>query len=261
MRGSPQYNYDEIGSKFTGKERDSESGLDWFDTRYFSGAQGRFTSPDEPFNDQDPSDPQSWNLYSYVRNNSLRNVDPSGQDCITATNQTATSVTVGVASGTCSGNAANQTYVAGTVNTSSLSYNGSSIGFNYTPDNAGSTLGAGHVDLGPAPSDALSASAQATLGQVGTWTTDRSVFRGAALWMAQIGPVHAGVFEDIPAEEGGNPGSRTAPTLPPKVIAKEGEVEIVHYTRSGDHGPPHVHVRGGGPETRIEVNPWSETPS
>jgi len=31
---------------FTGKERDSETGLDWFESRYFGAAQGRFTSPD-----------------------------------------------------------------------------------------------------------------------------------------------------------------------------------------------------------------------
>jgi RHS repeat-associated protein len=53
-----------LSDKFTGKERDSETGLDNFLTRYFSSAQGRFTSPDAPFNDQDPSDPQSWHLKS-----------------------------------------------------------------------------------------------------------------------------------------------------------------------------------------------------
>lgn len=68
--------------QFTGKERDSETGLDYFGARYFSGAQGRFTSPDEPLIDQDPTDPQSWNLYSYVRNNPLRLTDPTGQACI-----------------------------------------------------------------------------------------------------------------------------------------------------------------------------------
>jgi RHS repeat-associated protein len=37
---------DESNPKFTGKERDAESGLDYFGARYFSAAQGRFTSPD-----------------------------------------------------------------------------------------------------------------------------------------------------------------------------------------------------------------------
>jgi RHS repeat-associated protein len=37
---------DAVTEKFTSKERDAESGLDYFGARYFSGAQGRFTSPD-----------------------------------------------------------------------------------------------------------------------------------------------------------------------------------------------------------------------
>ncbi len=65
--------------KFTGKERDAETNLDYFGVRYFSGAQGRFTSPDVPLADQRPEDPQSWNLYSYGRNNPLKYVDPTGQ--------------------------------------------------------------------------------------------------------------------------------------------------------------------------------------
>jgi RHS repeat-associated protein len=59
-----------------------ETGLDYFGARYFSGAQGRFTSPDEPLIDQFPEDPQSWNLYSYVRNNPLIFADPTGNDCV-----------------------------------------------------------------------------------------------------------------------------------------------------------------------------------
>ena len=51
-------------SRSTGKERDAETGLDYFGARYYSGAQGRFTSPDRPFADQHRGDPQSWNLYS-----------------------------------------------------------------------------------------------------------------------------------------------------------------------------------------------------
>ncbi len=46
-------------------------------------------------------------------------------------------------------------------------------------------------------------------------------------------------------------GNVTEPNLPSKTIANERGVEIVHYTRSGDHGPPHLHVLGGGPETKI----------
>ena len=69
---------DSFNLKFTGKERDAESGLDYFGARYFSGPEGRFTGADAPFSDQDPSDPQSWNLFSYGRNNPLSNTDPTG---------------------------------------------------------------------------------------------------------------------------------------------------------------------------------------
>ena len=68
--------------KFTGKERDAESGLDYFGARYFSGAGGRFTSADAPFADQFAADPGSWNLYTYTRNNPLRFIDPTGRTCV-----------------------------------------------------------------------------------------------------------------------------------------------------------------------------------
>jgi RHS repeat-associated protein len=63
---------------FTGKERDTESGLDYFGARYYSSNMGRFSSPDDG-SDQDPSDPQSWNLYGYVRNNPANKVDEDGR--------------------------------------------------------------------------------------------------------------------------------------------------------------------------------------
>ena len=68
--------------KFTGKERDSESLNDYFGARYLSGGQGHFMSADESFLDQQARNPQSWNLYSYVRNNPLRNTDPTGRWCV-----------------------------------------------------------------------------------------------------------------------------------------------------------------------------------
>lgn len=63
---------------FTGKERDSESGNDYFGARYYGSSMGRFMSPDSGI-DQHPEDPQSWNLYTYGRNNPLVLVDPSGE--------------------------------------------------------------------------------------------------------------------------------------------------------------------------------------
>ena len=79
----PRYE-NRVGPRSTSKERDAETGLDFFGARYFSASQGRFTSPDSPLYDQRASDPQSWNLYSYGRNNPLGYIDPSGNCSIKA---------------------------------------------------------------------------------------------------------------------------------------------------------------------------------
>ena len=86
-------------SRFTGKERDTESGNDYFGARYYSSAMGRFMSPDpyninlikqgmeagglpaeaaESFFYGFLENPQNLNQYNYVRNNPLRLVDPTG---------------------------------------------------------------------------------------------------------------------------------------------------------------------------------------
>jgi RHS repeat-associated protein len=64
--------------KFTSKERDAETGLDFSQARYLSGAQGRFTSPDPSNLSVDFWVPQSWNRYSYAINNPLAYVDRNG---------------------------------------------------------------------------------------------------------------------------------------------------------------------------------------
>ena len=87
---------DGIRQQFTEKERDNETGLDYFGARYYSGNHGRFTGTD-PFDiniecqrtaDQDEADtlfreyigePQHWNRYSYALNNPLKYVDPDGR--------------------------------------------------------------------------------------------------------------------------------------------------------------------------------------
>lgn len=70
------------GHHSTGKERDAESGNDYFGARYYASTMGRFLSPDQPFVDQHPDNPQSWNLYAYARNNPLILIDPTGLGCL-----------------------------------------------------------------------------------------------------------------------------------------------------------------------------------
>jgi RHS repeat-associated protein len=65
-----------LAYKFTGKERDGESGLDNFGARYDSSSIGRFMSPD-PLGGK-LVDPQTLNKYSYVRNNPINLTDPTG---------------------------------------------------------------------------------------------------------------------------------------------------------------------------------------
>src|SRR5205809_6176941 len=72
---------DGVRQKFTEKERDNESGLDYFGARYYSSAQGRFTSVDLIMIHADRMlEPQRLNLYMYSRNNPLRFIDPDGLD-------------------------------------------------------------------------------------------------------------------------------------------------------------------------------------
>jgi RHS repeat-associated protein len=65
-----------VRSRYTGKERDAESGNDYFEARYFGSSMGRFLSPDPLGGDL--TNPQSLNRYSYVLNNPLTNTDPTG---------------------------------------------------------------------------------------------------------------------------------------------------------------------------------------
>jgi len=82
--GMPPMLYDEgLGSRSTGKERDAESGLDYFGARYYASSMGRWMSPDwsakaEPVPYSKLGDPQTLNLYGYLTNNPLSRTDPDG---------------------------------------------------------------------------------------------------------------------------------------------------------------------------------------
>ncbi len=66
--------------KFTGYERDAETGIDYAFARYYNPRLGRFMSGD-PLSG-DISDPQTLNRYTYSRNNPINLMDPSGLDSI-----------------------------------------------------------------------------------------------------------------------------------------------------------------------------------
>lgn len=81
--GDGQTCADAVPQHFTGKERDAESGLDYFGARMYSSPTGRFVSPDpSALSSASFGDPQSLNLYAYARNSPLINTDPSGLDCV-----------------------------------------------------------------------------------------------------------------------------------------------------------------------------------
>src|SRR5215467_488040 len=76
-------NNDSNHYKFTSKERDSETGLDYFGARYYANWTGRFLTPDwaakpitVPY--ANFGNPQSLNLYTYGKNNPTTFGDPDG---------------------------------------------------------------------------------------------------------------------------------------------------------------------------------------
>jgi len=65
--------------KFTGQERDYDTGMDYMHFRYYASSMGRFLKPDNLIGNI--ANPQSWNLYSYVNGNPVNFNDPTGHDC------------------------------------------------------------------------------------------------------------------------------------------------------------------------------------
>jgi RHS repeat-associated protein len=70
---------DGVRKQFTGYERDGETGLDFAEARMYSITLGRFITSDPLMASAIIVTPQTWNRYSYVLNNPLNIVDPSGE--------------------------------------------------------------------------------------------------------------------------------------------------------------------------------------
>jgi RHS repeat-associated protein len=66
--------------KFTGQEKDPESGLYYYGARYYDSNSGRFLQPDALTGSLD--NPLTLNTYAYVQNNPLKLIDPSGNEAI-----------------------------------------------------------------------------------------------------------------------------------------------------------------------------------
>jgi RHS repeat-associated protein len=143
-----------IRSRCTGKERDAESGNDYFGARYYGSSMGRWMSPDwADFPDAVPyantDNPQSLNLYAYVLNNPLSQVDDDGHDCVVQSRTSNTTENVSVSTGNCDnvsvGDGQSKTYVPGTV--TGISVNGGNsidIGYNsYDGQSSGVTNAGG----------------------------------------------------------------------------------------------------------------------
>jgi RHS repeat-associated protein len=95
-------------SRFTGKERDNESGNDYFNARYYASTMGRFMSPDPlPWihwqnGNRDAqqkfavyiANPQNFNMYAYVNNNPLNKTDPTGMNACGTNNDSTCHVTI-----------------------------------------------------------------------------------------------------------------------------------------------------------------------
>ncbi len=97
-----------LRSRSTGKERDAESGNDYFGARYYASTMGRFMSSDPlpwigwQHGDEDDqkkfesyiANPQNLNMYAYVLNNPLNKTDPTGMNACGTNNDSTCHVTI-----------------------------------------------------------------------------------------------------------------------------------------------------------------------
>ncbi|HMM78707.1 MAG TPA: RHS repeat-associated core domain-containing protein [Pyrinomonadaceae bacterium] len=69
---------DDIRKGYTGYEKETESGLDFAQARYYNATHGRYTSIDPLTSSANTLNPQTFNRYSYVLNSPYKFSDPLG---------------------------------------------------------------------------------------------------------------------------------------------------------------------------------------
>lgn len=216
-----------MNQKFTGKERDSESGLDYFGARYYGSALGRFSSPDPEQASASLFNPQLWNGYSYSINNPLAYKDPDGRNPLLIT------AAVGAGVGALIG--------GGFELATQLSRNGGSLddvkwskvgtaalGGGISGGVAGLTLGLGTaagVTLGIGETVAINAGANAIGGEA-TRQADAALGNGAA--PTGLDEVAAVGVDLIAGGVGGLAGGRIADELYPLPNVKK-EIELLKF--------------------------------
>ncbi len=83
---------DSVRKRFTGYEKDQETGLDFAEARYYQNQHGRFTAIDPLLASGKSINPQTFNRYVYSLNRPLTHIDPTGMQAGTPVNQMVVSI-------------------------------------------------------------------------------------------------------------------------------------------------------------------------
>jgi RHS repeat-associated protein len=260
---------------FQGLPMDPETGLIYVRNRYYDPELGRFISVDPKGYIDGPS------MYAFEIDDPENGSDPMGtcnkgesrSDCLKRAGKETLKTVVDFGGGVAQGIAGSVTWNllpgAQPKDTDSKAQRvGQIIGSAITFVGGASATLDGLVITGGACAVAVGTAGLATplcLGAAGATAIAGSTVVGASVYMKGLSNKGTASGEskanpnaehheaeqpkDKPKTKQG--GKITEPELPKKTVAAKGEVEVVHYTKSGDHGPPHLHVKGGGPETKI----------
>ncbi len=235
-----------LPSRSSGKEHDPETGNDYFGARYYSSTLGRFMTPDwaaspVPIPYANPANPQTLNLYGYVQNNPITGTDPDGHwDWNDVGNFVAGF-----------GNAYGSDNLGG-VGRMEQTTNAGRIGAAFG-DAAATIQGTAETLSGLGTTGVGVATAPTGVGVAVAVVGVAEVAHGSVT--ASTGFVHllsAATSDSGPTRKNG--GATTEPTLPKKTVVEQDGVTVKHFTKSGDHGPAHLHVEGKGPSTKIGMN-------